>query len=149
MEHSDINIYTLYDHVNYIHDTTDRCLIISWDDRNRAMNKCMANEAFFFNANDKPLSSHYWVEEIKKISDWKMGETIHLMILNVLLEKSPMKVFWSKTKSDTFIYEKINEEGYLFVNWYDDEIQLRSMVKKDCLYNRDWQEFQEIPYVLK
>jgi hypothetical protein len=60
-----------------------------------------------------------------------------------------MKVFWSKTKSDTFIYEKINEEGYLFVNWYDDEIQLRSMVKKDCLYNRDWQEFQEIPYVLK
>ena len=47
------------------------------------------------------------------------------------------------------IYEKINEEGYLFVNWYDDEVQLRGMMKRDCLYNRDWQESQESLYVLK
>ena len=149
MEEEEVTIYNLYDHVTYLHDTNDKCLIISWDDRNRSMNKCMLNEEFFFNATDKPLSSHYWVEEIKKVSDWKLGETIHLMILNVLVEKSPMKVFWSKTKTDSFIYEKINEDGYLFVNWYDNEIQLRSMVKKDCLYNRDWQESQETPYVLK
>lgn len=149
MENTDINIYTLYDHVTYIHNTYDKYLIISWDDRNKAMKKCMKNEAFFFNANDKPLSSHYWVEEIKKVSDWKLGETLHLMILNILTEKSPMKVFWTKEKSDSFIYEQINEEGYLFVNWYDDEVQLRGMIKKDCLYNIEWQETQEKPYVFK
>jgi len=149
MEEDEITIYNIYDHVVYVNDTTDKCLIISWDDRNKSMNRWMKNEAFFFNSVNKPIPSHYWVNELKKVADWKQGETIYLMILNILVEKSPMKVFWSKTKADSFIYEKINEDGYLFVNWYDDEVRLRSMIKKDCLYNRDWQEYQENPYVFK
>jgi len=149
MEQEDINIYNLYDQVTYIHDTTDKCLIVSWDDRNPVINKLMVNEAFFFNDVNQKVSSHYWVDEIKKVSNWSQGETIHLMILNINVEKSPMKFFWSKDVSRTFRYEKVDEDGYLHVNWYNNKAQLTNMVKKDCLYNRDWELIHEYPYVLK
>jgi hypothetical protein len=149
MEQEYINIYNLYEQVTYIHDTIDNCLVVSWDDRNPIINKLMVNEAFFFNDIKQSLSSHYWVDEIKKVSEWSPGETIHLMILNIIVEKSPMKIFWSKDISQTYRYEKINEDGYLYVNWYDDQAQLSNMVKKDCLYNREWELINEYPYVLK
>jgi hypothetical protein len=44
MEEVDINIYNLYDQVTYIHDTIDKCLIISWDDRNPIINKLMVKK---------------------------------------------------------------------------------------------------------
>lgn len=149
MEQEDINIYNLYEQVTYIHNTIDNCLIVSWDDRNPIINKLMANEAFFFNDIKQSLSSHYWVDEIKRVSEWCPGETIHLMILNIIVEKSPMKIFWSKDISKTYRYEKIDENGYLYVNWYDNQAQLSNMVKKDCLYNREWELIIEYPYVLK
>ena len=149
MEEVDINIYNLYDQVTYIHDTIDKCLIISWDDRNPIINKLMVNEAFFFNDVNQKVSSHYWVDEIKKVSNWSQGEKIHLMILNIIVEKSPMKVFWRKEEPPLSNYEKIDENGYLYVNWYDHKAQLTSMVKKDCLYNRDWELISEYPYILK
>lgn len=149
MEEVDINIYNLYDQVTYIHDTIDKCLIISWDDRNPIINKLMVNEAFFFNDVNQKVSSHYWVDEIKKVSNWSQGETIHLMILNIIVEKSPMKVFWRKEEPPLSNYEKIDENGYLYVNWYDHKAQLTCMVKKDCLYNRDWELISEYPYILK
>jgi hypothetical protein len=149
MEEVDINIYNLYDQVTYIHDTIDKCLIISWDDRNPIINKLMVNEAFFFNDVNQKVSSHYWVDEIKKVSNWSQGETIHLMILNIIVEKSPMKVFWKKEEPPLSNYEKIDENGYLYVNWYDNKAQLTNMVKKDCLYNRDWEIISEYPYILK
>ena len=148
-EESNISIYNLYDHVTYIHDDIDNCLIISWDDRNPIIKKLMMNEAFFVNSTKQSLSSHYWVDEIKRVSNWCQGETIHLMILNIIVEKSPMKVFWNKKTYQTFRYEKINEDGYLYVNWYDDKAKLTNMVKKDCIYNRDWELIQEYPYILK
>lgn len=149
MEEVDINIYNLYDQVTYIHDTIDKCLIISWDDRNPIINKLMVNEAFFFNDVNQKVSSHYWVDEIKKVSNWSQGETTHLMILNIIVEKSPMKVFWRKEEPPLSNYEKIDENGYLYVNWYDHKAQLTGMVKKDCLYNRDWELISEYPYILK
>ena len=149
MEEVDINIYNLYDQVTYIHDTIDKCLIISWDDRNPIINKLMVNEAFFFNDVNQKISSHYWVDEIKRVSNWSQGETIHLMILNIIVEKSPMKVFWKKEEPPLSNYEKIDENGYLYVNWYDNKAQLTNMVKKDCLYNRDWELISEYPYILK
>jgi hypothetical protein len=149
MEQENINIYNLYDKVTYIHNTIDNYLIVSWDDRNPIINKLMMNEAFFFNDIKQSLSSHYWVDEIKKVSEWCQGETIHLMILNIIVEKSPIKIFWSKDRAQTYRYEKIDEDGYLYVNWYDHKSQLTNMVKKDCLYNRDWELIIEYPYVLK
>ena len=108
-----INIYNLYDQVTYMHDTIDKCLIVSWDDRDPII------------------------------------KTLHLMILNVLVERSPMKIFWSKDKFSLSRYEKIDENGYLYVNWYDHKAQLTDMVKKDCLYNRDWELIYEYPYIFK
>jgi hypothetical protein len=69
--------------------------------------------------------------------------------LNIIVEKSPMKIFWSKDISKTYRYEKIDENGYLYVNWYDNQAQLSNMVKKGCLYNREWKLIIEYPYVLK
>ena len=144
-----INIYNLYDQVTYIHDTIDKCLIVSWDDRDPIINKLMVNEAFFFNDVNQKVSSHYWVDEIKRVSNWSQGETIHLMILNIIVEKSPMKVFWRKEEPPLSNYEKIDENGYLYVNWYDHKAQLTDMVKKDCLYNRHWELIHEYPYIFK
>jgi hypothetical protein len=149
MDQEDITIYNLYDHVIYIHDKIDNCLIISWDDSNIVINKLMMNEAFFFNDPQQSLSSHYWVDEIKKASNWCQGETIHLMILNIIMEKSPIKIFWTKDTNQTFRYERINEDGYLYVNWYDNTAELTNMIKKDCLYNREWELICEYPYILK
>ena len=150
MEDGRIDIYNLYDHITYVHDDIDKCLIISWDDRDTKINKLIKNEAFFLNDTSQSLSSHYWVDEIKKVSGWYQGETIHLMILNIILEKSPMKIFWSKDTGDTYRYEQINCDGYLCVNWYDKDVNLTTtMVKKDCLYNRDWELISEYPYILK
>ena len=61
MENDDVNIYNLYEQVTYTHDDIDKCLIISWDDRNPIIKKLMLNEAFFFNSTKQSLSSHYWV----------------------------------------------------------------------------------------
>jgi hypothetical protein len=149
MEKEEVNIYNLYDHVTYVHDDINKCLRISWDDRNPIINKLIINEKFFFN-NINQISSHYWVEEIKKVSKWHMGETLYLMVLNIVDDKSPMKVYWTKDDDDTRRrYEKISDDGYLCVNWYDDKLQLTNMAKKDCLYNQDWEQLQEHPYILK
>ena len=144
-----VNVYNLYDHVTYIHDDIDKCLIISWDDKNPIIKKIMMNETFFINSTKQLLSSHYWVDEIKKVSNWCDGETIYLMILNIIVEKSPMKIFWTRDMYQTYRYEQINEDGYLYVNWYDDNAELTTMIKKDCLYNRDWELIKEYRYILK
>ena len=47
MENQTINIYNLYDHITYTHNTLDNCLILTWDDKNPVINNLMLNEEFF------------------------------------------------------------------------------------------------------
>ena len=150
MEPIDVDIYNLYEHVTYDYDDINKCLRISWDDRNTQINTLILNEKFFFNDIDH-LTSHYWVEEIKRVSDWCIGETLYINVLKYILnEKGQMKIFWSKNGGNLHRrYEQISEDGYLYVNWYDDKVQLNNMIKKDCLYNQDWELIIEYPYVLK
>jgi hypothetical protein len=150
MERSDVDIYNLYEHVTYDYDDINNCLRISWDDRNTQINNLIINEKFFFN-DVNHLSSHYWVEEIKRVADWSLGEILYINVLKYILdEKGQMKIFWSKKTGNLHRrYEQISNDGYLYVNWYDDKLQLNNIVKKDCLYNQDWEQIQEHNYILK
>jgi len=144
--YTDISVETIHQHIEY--DTTgfEDCdegvlgLSIMWDYENEEIDDLMENE---HHPKLGQKINLMWIEKIKKMSDWKLGEKLYIFAkcnsdgnFNCWFSKNKESVGWSN-----FIVEK---NGYACVRYFnhytmdeDDEdgIKWSFMFRAESVYN--------------
>lgn len=139
----EINIFNLYDHVTMTFDSN--LLKIEWDSKNPILNSLMLLEKqpYLFVGENRTYSCR-WVEEIKK----NVETPIHIRIHQLHTDGR----FWVRVYDKApggYIYEKIDENGYLITasySFYDS--YCLDLVRTNCHYNDLLDEVTN-PYILK
>lgn len=143
----EINIFNLYDHVTMTFD--GNLLKIEWDYKNPTLNSLMLLEKQPYTfVGDKHMYSCKWVEEIKKKLSWQVGTPIHIRIQPLHTDGRFWITIYNEPQ-DCYIYEKIDEDGYLISAYYTFYNSCCiDLVKVNCYYN-DLLDEEQSPYTLK
>jgi hypothetical protein len=152
MEGISIDIYNLYENVNFEYCEDTKSLRVSWDRKNKELHELMKKERIPYTMNYK--YNAFWVGELKKNVGWVEGVKMKISIKDIAI--SACNEFTIQVLDDNhvgYICESIDEDGYLCTLQYGTKLigvnkYIESMKRCDCLYNEMIQEEHE-PYILK
>ena len=142
-----IDISNLDEHMIYeiIHE--QQKIIVNWDYDNDYINSLMTKEF-----NEMFLTCEYyfngsWVNELKRAFNWKMGNNIGISTHHyVFVGKIVISQF--QNVSDDMFNLKIDENGFLCVKPFRDNIRMHTFVRCNCMYNYLLDE-ENSPYIFK
>lgn len=134
MDNEEITIHNVYNYVSFEYNEKKQMLCIIWDSNNKIVNKIMNNESL--TRDEGNLCNHYWVNEIKKVSGWVIGNRLYLRVYYFYTGMFCVK--FKYTTNGVYAYEEIDEDGFLLLRKYDDTNSYHGDLERiDCLYNRD------------
>ena len=139
-----IDIYNLYNYIEYEYDKECKTLHISWNHTNRRINNLMIAER---NPYEKMKYNCLWVEKLKECISWEMGNIIKIQIRSNYDGRFCVVVIDDEYRLPICIYEEINEDGYLYISPFTDKFS-PVLEKCNCLYN-DLLDEENQPYILK
>lgn len=137
-----INIYNLYDYVDYDYDKEHKTLHIFWNHTNKCINDLMIAER---NPYEKKVYNCLWVEKLKECISWEMGNKIKIQIRSNYNGRFCVTIIDDEYR--LCIYEEIGEDGYLYISSFTDSFS-PILEKCNCLYNNSLDEMNDL-YILK
>lgn len=133
-------------HVYYVkRENTNRInMIICWDITNELIHNLMVYESNLLERCDYRIHSCFWVNIVKEITNWKTGMNIFMNVCS--WGNGSMKIEFTCE-----IFKRyssiIDEDGYLLVKEYIQDIGYGDFYKFHCVYNEFLDDTE--PYVLK
>jgi hypothetical protein len=138
---TEINIFNVYDFVTYEYDITKCRMIVTWDKRNKSINKIMETEWY---QSITRKNGCFWVEKLKEITNWCEGDIIN--ILPPFPNNGAMYIAWEFNRTLSARQTVILGDGYFYTRDYKQDYN--PFVKVNCLYN-DLLDDEIMSYVLK
>ena len=149
MESSDINVYNLHEHFQYklLIDPprNNPRIFITWDESNNQLHSLMNNEYSVYHSGENYTNS-MWVNEMKKVINWKQGQSIMISIYLYPLP-TQMAIYLINPYAIHYAYLVINEDGYLMLKLASSS-RKEDLKRCNCLYNDLLDETME-PYIFK
>ena len=147
---SKVTINNLYNYVTY--EFENNVLKICWDHTNPNINSLMLIERQPYTFHNETMKySCGWVNELKRCISWVVGNPINIRIGNY--EIGSFKVIINQpTIESCYIYEKINEDGYLYTALYSIYTDINNVTDYclcNCVYNDNLDEENNTYYILK
>lgn len=142
-----IDISNLHEYMEYEIIPEQQKIIVYWNYENNYINSLMTNEF-----NELFLTNDYyfngmWANEMKKMFNWKMGKTIGISTHHyVFVGKIVISQF--QNVSDDMFNLKIDENGFLCVKPFRDNVRMHTFVRCNCMYN-DLLDEENTPYIFK
>jgi len=145
----EVTIYNIYEHVNY--EFINNILKIRWNPKNLAVNEIMILErsVFLVTYTHQQTVSCCWVNELKRVTGWKNGDTIYFQ--SVVYKEGLIEIVIRLMVGMGIGMEMIDENGYLLTKHFKcsgDGYYDEAKKKCECIYN-DLVDEELTPYILK
>lgn len=143
---TEINIHTIYENVTF--EYIPNVLKITWDPTILDVNDIMILERsiFLVHYTQQQKASCCWVDELKRVVDWKSGEVIYFQ--GMAYREGLLEIIISPVSNGM---DMIDKDGYLFIRDFKsngDGYFINSQKKCDCIYN-DLLDEDTGSYILK
>lgn len=123
-----VTLDNVYDFVTYEYNLEKNVLWVKWDKYNEQVENIMKNECY---QSSREKRGFCWVEVLKCITNWKVGELIN--IITIYPNKGKIYIKWVFADKITAYNIMIGDDGYLYKREYT--LEYNPFVKIDCLYN--------------